>query len=156
AEESTASRFTGLVQEKGSDQFGRFAIEVESQDPHRITSFNVRAIPRPAEFPVASMSATELAGAVKAKLEKDAAAGKFSGVVMVSKDGKPVLSGVYGLANRETNLANTMDTKFRIGSMNKMFTAVSILQLVQAGKTGLDDPLRKFLTDYPNKDVASK
>src|SRR5260370_42571339 len=40
--------------------------------------------------------------------------------------------------------------------MNKMFTAVSILQLVQAGKIQLTDPLGKFLTDYPNKDVATK
>ena len=40
--------------------------------------------------------------------------------------------------------------------MNKMFTAASILQLVQAGKIELTDPLGKYLTDYPNKDVATK
>jgi CubicO group peptidase (beta-lactamase class C family) len=40
--------------------------------------------------------------------------------------------------------------------MNKMFTAVAILQLVEAGKLALDDPIGKYLTDYPNKDVASK
>jgi D-alanyl-D-alanine carboxypeptidase len=49
-----------------------------------------------------------------------------------------------------------VDTKFRIGSMNKMFTATSILQLVQAGKILLNDPLGKYVTDYPNKDFASK
>ena len=51
---------------------------------------------------------------------------------------------------------STLNTRFRIGSMNKMFTATAIMQLVQAGKIKLDDPLGKFLTDYPNKDVASK
>jgi CubicO group peptidase (beta-lactamase class C family) len=60
------------------------------------------------------------------------------------------------MADRERKVANTLDTKFRIGSMNKMFTATSILQLVQAGKIKLTDPLGKYLTDYPNKDVASK
>src|SRR5690349_9914535 len=43
-----------------------------------------------------------------------------------------------------------------MGSMNKMFTATAILQLVQAGKIKLDDPLGKYLPDYPNKDVATK
>ncbi len=49
-----------------------------------------------------------------------------------------------------------METRFRIGSMNKMFTATAILQLVQAGQVSLSDPLGKYLPDYPNKDVASK
>jgi CubicO group peptidase (beta-lactamase class C family) len=72
------------------------------------------------------------------------------------KDGKPIFTEAYGLADRERKIPNTMKTRFRIGSMNKMFTAVAILQLVQAGKLGLNDPLGKYLTDYPNKDLASK
>jgi len=40
--------------------------------------------------------------------------------------------------------------------MNKMFTATAILQLLQAGKLRLDDPLGKYLTDYPNKEIATK
>jgi D-alanyl-D-alanine carboxypeptidase len=59
-------------------------------------------------------------------------------------------------AVRERKTLNTLQTRFRIGSMNKMFTAVAILRLVQAGKLRLDVPLGKYLTDYPNKDVASK
>jgi CubicO group peptidase (beta-lactamase class C family) len=60
-----------------------------------------------------------------------------------------------GLAIRQKT-PNTINTKFRIGSMNKMFTAVSILQLAQAGKISLNDPVRKYITDYPNKDIATK
>ena len=43
-----------------------------------------------------------------------------------------------------------------MGSMNKMFTATAVLQLVQAGKVKLDAPLGTYLTDYPNRDVATK
>src|SRR5262249_39923265 len=46
--------------------------------------------------------------------------------------------------------------KFRISSMNKMFTAVSILQLAQAGKIKVTDPFGKYITDYPNREAASK
>ena len=62
----------------------------------------------------------------------------------------------YGLADREHNIPNTLKTRFRIGSLNKVFTAVATLQLVQQGKLGLDDPVGKYLTDYPNKDIATK
>jgi beta-lactamase family protein/uncharacterized protein DUF4145 len=54
---------------------------------------------------------------------------------------------------RERKTLNTLQTRFRIGSMNKMFTAVAILQLVQARKLRLDDPLEKYLTDYPDTEL---
>ncbi|CAM5452702.1 serine hydrolase [Rhodanobacter lindaniclasticus] len=44
----------------------------------------------------------------------------------------------------------TLDTKFRLGSMDKMFTAVATLQLVQAGKLSLDGRVGQYLPDYPN------
>jgi D-alanyl-D-alanine carboxypeptidase len=155
-EESTDTQLTGLVQERDSDQFGRFEMDVEATAPYKITDFSIRAIARPAEFAVARLSQSQLVAALRAKLEKDTAADKFSGTVLLAKDGKPVFTGAYGMADREKKIPNTLDTKFRIGSMNKMFTAVSILQLVQAGKIALSDPVGKYLTDYPNKDIATK
>ena len=46
--------------------------------------------------------------------------------------------------------ANALESRFRNGSMNKMFTAVAVLTLVQAGKLGLQDPIGKHLPDYPD------
>ena len=130
--------------------------DARSEAPHRILHHDLRAIPRPAEFPVERMSQSGLLAALREKLEKDSATDKFAGAVMVAKDGKTIFSGAYGMADREKKTPNTLDTKFRIGSMNKMITATSILQLVQAGKISLTDPLGKYITDYPNKDFASK
>lgn len=59
------------------------------------------------------------------------------------------------MADRERNVPNTVNTRFRIGSMNKMFTAVAVMQLVQAGKIDLDKPFGTYLTGYPNKTMAS-
>lgn len=155
-EESTATRIMGLVKERDSDQFGRFMIEVEPAEPHRITTFELRAIPSPSDFAVSRMSESELVAALRVKLETDSAADRFAGAVLLAKNGKSVFSGAYGLADRGKKIPNKLDTRFRIGSMNKMFTAVSILQLVQAGKIQLNDPLGKYLTDYPNREVATK
>src|SRR6266481_3538551 len=155
-EESAPTRLTGVVKERGSDQFARFTIEVEPAEPHRIKELDLRAIPLPAEFPMPRLSQDAALAALRVEAEKAAAADRFSGALLVVKDGKPVFTAAYGLADREKKISNKLNTRFRIGSMNKMFTAVSILQLVQAGKIQLTDPLGKYLTDYPNTDVASK
>jgi CubicO group peptidase (beta-lactamase class C family) len=102
------------------------------------------------------LSESEAIAQLQQELQKRAADDSFSGAVLVAKDGKPIFQAAYGLADREKKVANTVDTQFRFGSMGKMFTAVAVLQLVQAGKIKLDEPIGKYLTDYPNKDVATK
>jgi CubicO group peptidase (beta-lactamase class C family) len=89
-------------------------------------------------------------------LDEAAAADHFSGAVLVARNGKTVFAQAYGLADREKKTPNTLKTRFRLGSMNKMFTAVATLQLAQSGKLDLKAPFGNYLTDYPNKDVASK
>jgi CubicO group peptidase (beta-lactamase class C family) len=81
---------------------------------------------------------------------------KLSGAVLVAKDGVTVASKAAGIANKATGEPITLNTKFNLGSMNKMFTAVAIAQLAQAGRLSFNDPISKHLPDYPNKDVAAK
>jgi CubicO group peptidase (beta-lactamase class C family) len=85
-----------------------------------------------------------------------ARADEFSGAVLVARHGKVLLLDAWGRADRKSGIANTSATRFRIGSMNKMFTAVATLQLVEAHKLALDDPIGKHLPDYPNKEMAAK
>ena len=73
----------------------------------------------------------------------------FSGAVLVAVDGKPVLRQGVGLADRELGVAATPATKFRIGSITKQFTATAILQLQEAGKLSIDDPVSKYYADAP-------
>jgi CubicO group peptidase (beta-lactamase class C family) len=151
----------GLVEARVGDDFARFFLEVDPAPPHQIRRLQLRVVERPAEYALPRMSEAGLVAALREKLEKDAAADRFAGAVTIAKTGnsggvKVLFSGAYGLADRETKVANTIDTRFRVGSMNKMFTATAILQLVQAGKITLTDPLGKHLTDYPNKDLAAK
>ena len=81
---------------------------------------------------------------------------KLSGVVLVAKDGVTVASKVVGVANKATNAPIDLNTKFNLGSMNKMFTAIAIAQLAQAGKLSFTDTVSKHLPDYPNKEAAEK
>ncbi|MFH0762200.1 MAG: serine hydrolase domain-containing protein [Bacteroidota bacterium] len=92
---------------------------------------------------------------VKDYLAKQTQEGRFSGTILVARDGKPLLFESAGLANKRFNAPNKLDTKFNLGSLNKSFTAVAILQLVAAGKIGIDDPIGKYLDMFP-KAVADK
>jgi CubicO group peptidase (beta-lactamase class C family) len=82
--------------------------------------------------------------------------GQFAGSVLVAKDGTPVYLAAYGLARRSPDLPNQTDTKFNLGSMNKMFTAVAILQLVEQGRLSLEGQIGDYWPDYPNQEVARK
>lgn len=93
---------------------------------------------------------------LEAWLRDAASMDQFTGAVLVARDGHVLFRKAYGLADREQRIANTLQTRFRIGSMNKMFTAVAILQLVEAGKVDLRAPLGTYIPDYPNQDVATK
>jgi len=78
---------------------------------------------------------------------------ELSLAVIIAKDGLPVLKKAYGLANRSFNIPNKIDTKFNLASMNKMFTAVAIMQLVQKGKLNLNDKIGDHIPDFPNAEV---
>lgn len=68
----------------------------------------------------------------------------FSGAVLVARDGKPIISKGYGMANYELNVPNNPNTKFRIGSVSKQFTAASILQLQERKKLNIDDSIARI------------
>src|SRR5436853_268056 len=82
-------------------------------------------------FLPAAIQAEDIANKLKAHMAGVAENGAFSGVVLVAKDGKPLLREAYGKANYESDVPNTLDTKFRIGSLTKQFTAMAIMILAE-------------------------
>lgn len=74
---------------------------------------------------------------------------RFSGSVLVARDGKVLFSKGYGLANVEWDILNTPQTKFRLGSITKQFTAASILLLQERGKLSVKDPICKYVENCP-------
>jgi CubicO group peptidase (beta-lactamase class C family) len=69
--------------------------------------------------------------------------------IAVVRHGEVIYEHGYGFADVASKTPATVDTRFEIGSITKQFTAACIMQLVRAGKLSLDDPLGKFVTDYP-------
>jgi CubicO group peptidase (beta-lactamase class C family) len=106
--------------------------------------------------PALGLNPTQVVSNTTSFLDQLDARKGFSGTVLIAKGGTPVLTRACGLANRSFDVSNKPDTKFNLGSMNKMFTSVAILQLVEQGKISLQANVGSYLPDYPNKRVAAE
>lgn len=85
----------------------------------------------------------------RSKIEKYVSDNRFSGAVLVAKDGQVVLREGFAFANRELGVPVKADTVFRLGSITKQFTSASIMQLVEKGKISIDDPVSKYYAAAP-------
>lgn len=74
---------------------------------------------------------------------------QFSGSVLVSRDGKPIVSKGYGMANYELNVPNTPQTVFRVAAITKQFTAMAVMLLQERGKLNTDEQICKYLENCP-------
>lgn len=77
--------------------------------------------------------------------------GLFNGTVLVAEHDNVILKKGFGYANLEWNIQNEPDTKFRLGSITKQFTAMLIMQLVEKGLVKLDGHISDYLSYYPKK-----
>jgi CubicO group peptidase (beta-lactamase class C family) len=137
---------TLIVWSTGLEAWRAVVLEVDGEGKVANLRFD-RARP-PSDLPKAEVLTDEqiverLGGFVDRMAARDA----FSGTVLLAKEGKVLLTKAVGIANRDFDVPVTLDTKFNLGSMNKMMTAVACMQLVEQGKLSLDDPISKYLGD---------
>ena len=143
-----------LLSQEHGDTLWRDTVAVDPSDPMKILTARLEPISRPPEFAIPRMPRAELNQVMSRKLADEAAADRFAGVVIVQRHGEVVFSSAAGFADRAGAVPVTMETRFRLGSANKMFTAVGVLQLVERGLVSLDAPVGTYLPDYPNADFA--
>jgi CubicO group peptidase (beta-lactamase class C family) len=133
--------------------FFQFRFEAEADPPYRLTGMRVESVEpqtaeakAPAEPPKASDA--EAATATDEFLRDLASRDEFSGVVLLARNNAAFLEKAYGLADREFRVPVNIDTKFNLGSINKIFTKAAIAQLAAAGKLTLTDTISKHLPRY--------
>ena len=93
---------------------------------------------------------------IDAYLSQLAADGVLSGSVLLAHDGEVWFERAYGLASREFNVPNNTDTRFDVGSFNKDYTRLAIMQLLQGDQLALTDRVGEYLPDYPNDRVRNE
>jgi CubicO group peptidase (beta-lactamase class C family) len=148
-----------IVRNRLTGAWEAFVLVLEPEPPHRIASLRLAPARPPHGLPApGALTREELVEELQGFVDRLAAADVFSGTVLLAgPDGEVLLQGAWGEASRRYGVPNRIDTRFNLGSMNKMFTAVAVLQLVERGKLALDDPLSDYVgEDWLPKEVTGK
>lgn len=96
-----------------------------------------------------ALSLSDIASKAEEYMQAATKLDRFSGAVLIATNGRTLFSGGYNLADREWNIPNARDTKFRIGSMTKQFTSLAVMMLQERGKLDIHDPICKYVSDCP-------
>lgn len=144
AEKTGAQEVEFLLQTKSGQRL-KLACRLEAQPPHRIAGIGLEEAANAPKF-----SFTNLAELLR-YLDGQAAANRFSGVVLVAQNDQPKLTMAYGLANKAKAIPNTVNTRFDLGSITKLLTKGAVYQLAEKGRLKLDDPFGKYLPQFPRE-----
>ncbi len=134
----------GLAFETQAQEFFLKALTVDEATPEDLAP------------PLPPLSFDQALQGIQQEIDKTVQEDRFSGVVLIARDFVPVFFKSYGLASKEFGVPNRIDTRFNLGSINKIFTKIAIAQLVEKGRLSLDDKLGKLLPDYPNLEAREK
>jgi CubicO group peptidase (beta-lactamase class C family) len=147
-----------VMAERDTDAFDSITMLVEAAPPHRMTLLTPKRLTRVTAGapPIEALPEPELLEATRARLKAETEAGRFSGVLVLARNGKPILQFAGGPEDRERAVANSLQTKFSLASISKMFVSVAVMQLAQAGELDLDAPIARYLPAYPNRALAAK
>lgn len=155
-ESSEPDRIVALMKEVAAERGVLFELQLKGDGLGDNLVASLRPTDLPPPFAVPRLALQDALDALKKRADEQLAADKFSGALLVAQGDRILLEQAWGKANRETGAPITTDTQFRIGSMNKMFTGVAVLQLVEAGRLSLQGTVGDYLPKYPNREVATK
>ena len=165
---STPHRITTILKSASREAYLKVELDVEPEEPHRIASMGISPAGKPADIKETKKEDRTGGEPQKSKEPKEvdldhlhnqlyekAENNEFSGVVLIAKDGNKIFHEAYGYASKEFRVKNSLDTKFNLGSINKLFTAIGITQLMEKGKLSIDDSIGKHLDIFP-QEIAGK
>ena len=136
-----------LCQSKITQAWCNIELEVDAKPPHGVALGFTYANPPPTLRSERALERADVVRALDAYVGTLVTAGMFSGVVVVATGGKPWFAKAYGRTR-------SVDAKFSLASMSKMFTAVAMAQLAQQRKLAFTDTIGRHVPDYPRRDVA--
>ena len=138
-----------IVRNRLTEAWEAFVIATEPEAPYRIDGLQISGARAPSDLPPpAALAVDRLAPELEPFVKRLAEADLFSGAVLLAQNDTVLHKSAFGLASRRFDVPNRVDTKFNLGSMNKMFTAVAVAILVERGKLSFDDPISKYLDIY--------
>lgn len=147
-----AAAITVRVKDRAWDRVSRLILR--ATDDRRLE--DIAFAGAPAGETTQRLDAAGAVQVIQGKIESEKRQGRVNGAVLAAGDDGVVVRMAGGMADEAAGVPNTPETRFCIGSMGKMFTAVAVMQMVEAGRMQLDAPIRLYIPDYPNAAVADQ
>lgn len=146
------------VKARRGGQAALFWLAADPAHPQQLAQAMLTPMDDPlyADWPKGPMSHAQLGKQIHTVLDRLVSVSDFSGCVSVLDGGETVFNECRGLAERSFKVPVDQQTRFRIASVGKMFTAVAIGQLVEAGKLSWSDTVASHVPEYPDQAVAKK
>jgi CubicO group peptidase (beta-lactamase class C family) len=149
-----------IVKTRRGGKFGKLVLFTSSKEPGKIADLFLLPARDPVRikaeaWPAGPLPPARIAAEIGKRAEALSAEGSFSGVVLVAKGERVIFRRAYGLADREWRVPNRADTRFHLGSIGKMFTAAAIIKLAERHQLSLDDPLAKWVPEFPHPEAAA-
>ncbi|WP_019606297.1 serine hydrolase domain-containing protein [Teredinibacter turnerae] len=137
---------SAVVHSDKTELWTEITLYFANKHPTQITGVSVRnadfkAVPVGTKISTDRQLTREIRSLIKRLEEK----GLFSGTILIANGSKTLLVDSVGFSNKRYKIKNTRTTKYNLGSMNKMFTAVALMQLIEEVKISLDDTIEKFI-----------
>ena len=141
-----------------SGQLVMFLLAADPAQPDKLGQAHLMPMEDPAlyaDWPRTAVSHEEMTRLIHAGLDRLVRTNDFSGCVTVADGGKTVFDECRGLAERNFSVPIDHQTKFHVGSIDKMFTAVAVAQLVEAGELSWDATLAQLVPEYADHAAAN-
>ncbi len=146
-----------IVKDRDLDSYWGLNLRFGASPAFLLDGLGFNAARPPLDLNEPPLTEKQAVAEINALVNRLAAEGKLSGTVLVARGADVLLTKAAGEASKAYHVPNNIDTKFNLGSMNKMFTATAAARLVEQGKLSFDDPIGKYIDEsWLPKDVTSK
>jgi CubicO group peptidase (beta-lactamase class C family) len=146
-----------ILKDRNLESWRAFVMRLDEKTDYLISGLSFDIARTPSDVREPNLTEEQFLRTVKDLMERLIEKEAFSGTLLIAKGDNILTTFVGGEASKRFHVPNNIDTKFNLGSMNKMFTATSIMQLVEKGVLSLDDPIGKYVDEtWLPKDITSK
>ena len=146
--DSTETDLTVWAQGTVTKGWIRLRVALKEEPPHELDGIGIVTGYVPEEAlspPTVRLTQSRLVEEASSYLDRLAAADYFSGTVIIARGGQPILARAFGQASKRHRVPNQVDTKYNLGSISKVFTAVGVAQLVDQGRLRFTDTIAQHL-----------
>ncbi len=146
-----------ILKDRNFESWRAFVITFDKSEDLLIASLYFNIARTPSNVQESNLTEKQFIQMTKDVLQRICKSDVFSGSLLIAKGEEILFTHACGEASKRFHVPNNIDTKFNLGSMNKMFTSVSIVQLVEKGLLSFDDTIDKYVDEsWLPKDITSK